>query len=105
MEKLDVSLLMLEKIPPPDGSGDKVERNEEDDQDEKFQVDIGQISQNLLPINTAEEEKEKNSGQKKDDPHPDDILLHNKPSIIPSEIYQVNVTTSKQNFFFLDICG
>jgi hypothetical protein len=103
MEKLDVSLLMLEKIPPPDGSGDKVERNEEDDEDEKFQVDIGQISYDFLPVNTAEEEKEKNSGQKKDDPHPDDILLHNKPSIIPSEIYQVNVTRRKGKFLFLEI--
>jgi len=36
---------MLEKISPPDSSGDKVERNEEDDEDEKFQVDRDLSSQ------------------------------------------------------------
>ena len=64
--------------------------NKDNDKNKKFQVDIGQITKNFIPVHTAEEKEEKNEGEEKDYSKADNGFSHDESSILSSELCQVN---------------
>lgn len=83
---------MLKKVVPPDRTGDKVERKEDEDQDKKNRIDISQVAKNFLPLNTPKEKKEKNQSKEEDYAQTNYGFFHNESSILSSQIFQVNLT-------------
>lgn len=81
---------MHQEKSPSEGASQQMARNEDDYQDKKLQVDIRQMDQDFLPVDTAEEKEEENKGKEENDSQPDGIFSHDESSILSSEISQVN---------------
>jgi len=52
--------------------------DEDNDEDKKFQVDVGQITQDFVPVHTAEEKEQENQSEEEDNSQPNDVFSHDE---------------------------
>ncbi len=81
---------MYQEKSPAERAGQEMDGNKDHYEYKKFQVDIGQITKDFIPVHAAEEKEEENKGEEKDDSKTDNCFSHDESSILSSEIFQVN---------------
>jgi len=81
---------MYQEKSPTERPSYEMNGDENNNKNKKFQVNIRQILQDLIPVHTPEEKEEENQGEEKSYSQTDIVFFHNESSILSSEICQVN---------------
>ncbi len=92
IKKFDSALFGPEQVFPAETSCGQVDGGHENDENNEGDVDLGEIAEDRLPIDFAEEKIEENKRQKEDGGHPNPTFLHFEPSILSSAWRGVNAT-------------